>query len=651
MTWSLFEIDKTGEVEKHRELKPLTFSNGKNQDDVVKEVLSTIKEGQRIIFIHGVCGTGKSAIALNIARELGRTSIVVPGKNLQSQYKSDYEGNKYLLKKDGTKMKISVMTGRKNHKCKFLEDNKQAVPIFKSESNLKLNDIFEGKREHVKNLIGKDLSADNFNLPCKIEIREKNWQRIKEYLKQNNKVNISDFDEIKDVKRVSVASVCPYWSPVLPEKYELKSFPDSAKKSYLGLNNEKYIFYSGKPGCSFYEQFNAYADADVIVFNSLKYILETVLNRKPSTEVEIIDECDEFLDKFSNSRNLNLDRLQNSLIQASWLNDMIGSISSELNEYIHQFKRDERVNHSINSEDIIPLRETGIYDLFKLILKNQELFLDVDQESYILDFQETARMFEDFLDDAYITVTKKDEQWIVNIVTTNLAKRFKEIVDKNKVFVLMSGTLHSEQVLKDIFGLDNFKIIEAESENQGEIKVRRTGKEFDCKYANFSIGKHTRKEYLESFSKCVDVAKKPTLVHINSFTDLPSERELLDFRIENLISREKLMELQHEDKTGKIVDKFKEGEIDILFTTKCSRGIDFPGEQCNSIIFTKYPNPNVQEAFWKILNKTKPQFYWEFYKDKARRELWQKVYRGLRFKEDKVEVLSPDSRVLDAFEE
>lgn len=642
MTWSLYEGEKF--------LKPICFSNGKTQEEIVKEVLRAVEDGHKIIFIHGVCGTGKSAIALNIAREFGRASVVVPIKNLQEQYKQDYEEKKYLLKKDGQKMKISVMTGRKNHKCKFLEDNKSLIPKIKSEINLNLHNIFEQKREQAKNLIGKDESADNLNLPCKIEIREKNWQRIKEYLKKNNKVNLKDFEEIKDVKRASVAGVCPYWSPVLPEKYELKSFADSKKKSYIGLNNEKYFYYPGKPGCSFYEQFKAYTDSDVIVFNSLKYILETVLNRKPSTDVEIIDECDEFLDKFSNSRNLNLDRLQNSLVQASWLNDMLASLSSEMNEYIQQFKRDERILHSINSEDIIPLKETSIYDLIKLVLSNFELFLDVDQESYVLDFQETARMFEDFLDDAYLTVTKKDEQWIVNLVTTNLAKRFKEIVDKNKIFVLMSGTLHSENVLKDIFGLNDFKIIEAEAKNQGKIIVKKTGKEFDCKYSNFSSGKNNRKEYLEALNKCVEVAKKPTLVHVQGFTDLPSEKEIKEFDVKNLISREKLMEMQNQDKTGRSVDKFKNGEIDILFSTKCSRGIDFPGEQCNSIIFTKYPNPNVQEAFWKILNKTKPQYYWEFYKDKARRELWQKVYRGLRFKEDKVEVLSPDSRVLEAFE-
>ena len=119
--------------------------------------------------------------------------------------------------------------------------------------------------------------------------------------------------------------------------------------------------------------------------------------------------------------------------------------------------------------------------------------------------------------------------------------------------------------------------------------------------------------------------------------------------IDNLIHREKLREIQNDDKIGTLVERFKAGQSEILFTTRCGRGIDFPGTQCNSIIFTKYPNPNVQDAFWKILHRTKPQFYWSFYKDKARRELWQKIYRGLRFKEDHVYLLSPDSRVLEGF--
>jgi len=639
MTWNLYQNDKF--------LEPLRFSNGKSQEDIVKEVLEAVKEGHKIIFIHGICGTGKSAIALNIARNLGKTSVIVPGKSLQSQYKRDYEKNKYLLKNNKEKLKISIITGRNNHKCKFLEDNKDAIPVIKKEVNAKLHDIFSGKREEIKEKIGKDISADNYNIPCKVEIKEKNWKKIKEYLKQNKNVKLNNFSTINDVKRISIASVCPYWSPVLPEKYEIKNFKN--KRTYTGLDDTKFIFYQRELGCKFYEQFNSFIDSDVIVFNSLKYKLESLLNRKPLTEVEIVDECDEFLDSFSNQRQINIDRLQNSLIQVFSSNESSERIIDEIHGILKQIKKDKRVNNAIYSKEIIPIKETGIYDLFKIFLNSPDFLDEIDEESYIFDVEDSSKMFEDFFDETYLTFDKQENNLIISIVTTNLAKKFKEMVDKNKIIVLMSGTLHSDRVLRNVFGLDDFKIIDAETQHQGKIEIQRTGLEMDCKYSNFSSGKFARENYLKALSKCVEVAKKPALVHVNAFLDLPSEQELEEFNISNLIPRRKLKQIQNEDKLGILVEKFKAGQNNVLFTTRCARGIDFPGEECNSIVFTKYPNPNVQNAFWKILHKTKPQYYWDFYKDKARRELWQKIYRGLRFKEDHIYLLSPDSRVLEAF--
>jgi len=461
-------------------------------------------------------------------------------------------------------------------------------------------------------------------------------------------VNVKNFEGINDVKRFSFAGVCPYWGPVLPEKYDF-NFKDAKKRKYAGLNGN-FVFFQRKKGCGFYEQFNSYIDSDVIVFNSLKYKLESAIGRKPLTEVEIIDECDEFLDSFSNQRNLNIERLQNSLMQLAMKGELAEGFIKEMMEIIKQVKRNPRINNAVDSREIIPLKETGIYDLFRIFLNSQELLHEIDEESYVFNSWEIARVFEDFLNETYVTFEKRENNLIASIVTTNLAKKFKEMVDKNKIIVLMSGTIHSENVLKSVFGLNEFKIIEAETEHQGRIEVRRTGLEMDCKYFNFSSGKFTRKDYLKALDKCVEAAKKPALVHVNAFSDLPSEEEINEFDLKNLISREKLKDIQGEDKTGKLIECFKKGENDVLFSTRCARGIDFPGEECNSIIFTKYPNPNVQDAFWKILMRTKPQQYWDFYKDKARRELWQKVYRGLRFKEDHVYLLSPDSRVLERFE-
>jgi Rad3-related DNA helicase len=509
------------------------------------------------------------------------------------------------------------------------------------EINSRLGDIFDRKRDDVLGLIGKDLSADNRNIPCKIELNEKNWRRIKEYIKQNKEINPEDYETIDDVNRAAVAGACPYWCPVLPEKYEYKkNFPDTKKKTYKGLKDTIFTIYSRKEGCKFYGQFNSYLDSDVIVFNSQKYKLETAMNRKPLTEIEIIDECDEFLDSFSNNRIINIDRLQNALIS-------IVGVSEKAEEEI---KRNMRIRELAISEQIVSIKETEIYDLLKIFIKPLELIHEIEDDNYLIDVQETAFIFEDSFDETYVIFEKKDESIFANIVTTNLAKRFREIVEKNKVFVLMSGTIHSEEVLKEIFGLEKFKIIDAETERLGKLDIVRTGLEFDCKYSNFSSGIASREKYLRALNKCVEKAKKPVIIHVNSFADLPSIIEVEKFKFKNLISSEELKENQNNDKEGKLVEEFKEGKRIILFSTRVSRGIDFPGEQCNSIIFTKYPNPNVKEAFWKILNKIKPMHYWKFYKDKANRELYQKIYRGLRFHGDHIYLLSPDDRVLKEFE-
>jgi Rad3-related DNA helicase len=642
MVWNLYSEGKF--------IEPLCFSNGKTQKEIIEEVLDSVKKGCKIIFIRGVCGTGKSSIALNIARNMGKASIVVPGKTLQNQYKDDYEKKKYLLKKNGEKLKISVIMGRNNFKCKFLEQNKIIPKKDKKEINSNLNDIFEFSKEEIETKKREDLSADNWSIPCKIEIKEKNSKKIREYLRQNRKINPRNIADIKNIKRISVASVCPYWCPVLPEEYDLKIFENAEKRKYLGLDNTNFVFYKRKSGCGFYEQFDSFIDADVIIFNSLKYQLESALKRKPATDVEIIDECDEFLDSFSNQRTINLNRLQNALSYFFPENETDETILNDLNILIKNIKKDKKTEAAVYSKAILKLKETQVYNLLRLFAGNQDSLCKTDEENYLHDIMETARMFDEFLDETYVMFHKQDNGLIIELVTTDLAKKFKNLVDKNKIIVLMSGTIHSENVLRNIFGLEEYSVIDAEIQQQGEIEIARTGLEFDCKYENFSKGIHTREKYLEALSKCIEIAKKPSLVHINSFYDLPSEEEIKKFGVDNLIGREKLKELQREDKQGKIVNDFKNGKIDILFSTKVSRGIDFPGEKCNSIIFTKYPNPDVKSAFWKILKQTKPNYYWDFYKDKARRELLQRIYRGLRSKEDHVFLLSPDERVLKAFE-
>ena len=636
--WSLHDNEK--------ELKPLVFSNGKTQADVVKEVYDAVGEGYKMIFIKGVCGSGKSAMALNLARKFGRASIVVPIKSLQEQYTKDYSGDKFVLrdkKNSETKLKIASIVGRNNFKCKYLNENKIKPFSFKQEKNLKLNEIFDKTPIHKSN--DDNESCDNKGLPCKLELKERNMPLIKDYIKKNPDLNITDFESVKDIKRMSIAPICRYWCPIISSDIDLKKFKDCNKLKYKGLQDKEFVIYQRNKGCGFYDQYEAYANADVIIFNSLKYQLESLMDRKPGTDIEIIDECDNFLDSFSNQERLSLGRLSYAL-ETIFVEAEIQKDIDDLIDITNSFKI---ASENLTEGEIYELKGSRVGELIEKILDNPEIISAVqeDETNYLHKLNEIAQIFEDFLDETYYSIQKDEKDLTIHIVTTNLAKRLDELIEKNKIIIMMSGTIHSENVLKNIFGLDKFKIIEAETKNLGELIKCKHGYEMDCSYANFQRGGITREGYLKSLDKSILFAKKPTLVHVNSFADLPSEQEKERFGVYNLISSQQLLDEQREDPLGNRVREFKEGKTNVLFTTKCNRGIDFPGETCNSIVITKFPYPNISSLFWKILKKTKPQYFMSFYMDKARRELFQKIYRGLRSEDDRVYLLSPDRRVMD----
>jgi Rad3-related DNA helicase len=633
--WSLFE-EKDG---KKTELKPKMFSNGKSQEDIVKEAVEEIKKGRKIIFIHGVCGSGKSAIALNIAKELGRASIVVPIKNLQKQYELDYMKKKYLLKHNGDKLKIFMISGRNNHICPYLKDNKESIiETRKTEKNANLFNIFERHENEIR----FEESCDNSFLPCKIEIKEKNLRTLKKYYKENPEHEQQKEIDLKTAKRLAVAPACSYWSPILPSDMKIKI--KAQKREYESVSGKRSL-YTRKEGCPYYSQFKSYLDSDVIIFNSHHYLLETALGRKPLTDVEIIDECDEFLDNFAIEGNINLNRLRNELVMFNAEDYREKKIVDSIHDLVNELALDG-ISH--DETEIIEVNKTKIAELIKSFVNND--IFEMNDDSYLETCVETCRKFYEVLDDSYACFYKDTKKNEINIrlVTIHLSKMLNSIIEKNKAFVFMSGTLHSERVLKDIFGLKDFKIIDAETFNQGTIEKLRTGLEKDFRFDNFTKNRVSREDYLKALDKCVAASKLPTVVHVSAFADMPYRHEIDEFKISNLIASEQLIEMQKSDKEGKLVLDFKEGRTKVLFTTRCSRGIDFPFETCNSTIITKFPYPNTQSLFWRILKKHKPDIFWEFYKDKAHRELLQRVYRSVRDPKDHVYLLSPDSRVLDS---
>ena len=604
MKWSLYN--------KKEYLKPYVFSNGKSQSDIVNEVMEAIKKGYKIIFIHGFCGTGKSAIALNIAKEIGRTSIVVPVKNLQNQYFEDYTNNLHINKNNNEKLKISVMFGRQNFRCTF-----------------------------------SDEMADNLSLPCTIDVNyRENEQKLFEYAEKNPFINVKNLDSYKQVKRMSVAPACPSWSPVLPADFEVKILKDAKPATYEAVNG-KYVYYKRGGNCPYYNQYQSYIDADVIIFNSMKYEIENAIGRKPKTEIEIIDECDEFLDNLGNEKIINLNLLSNRInfFMSKYKDiDIIPEISDLV---LSMIKNSDKL---IENQEILILKESKIKNLMSYFLNHtiSTLILN-DEEDYLFNVHSYFESFKNYIDETYVVFSRnKRNEVVVKLIMVNLERKLKEFLDKNNVFVMMSGTLHSKSVLENIFGIKNYKIIEAEVKEIGKRNKIKTGneKEFNYQYLKKD---DSREEYLKAFSECMNKAKKPVLVHVNAFKDLPSEFECSKYGIYNIKAREILIKEQSEDKTGLIIQKFKDKKIDILYSTKCNRGVDFPGDICRSIVFTKFPYPDKSSLFWRILSKINKRGADLFYFDKSRREIIQRSFRGVRSRDDYVDILSPDIRVLDFF--
>ena len=57
-------------------------------------------------------------------------------------------GNKYVLKNNGQKLKISMITGRNNHKCPFYEEKQGELKSSStSETNATIYDIFKKREE------------------------------------------------------------------------------------------------------------------------------------------------------------------------------------------------------------------------------------------------------------------------------------------------------------------------------------------------------------------------------------------------------------------------------------------------------------------------------------------------------------------------
>jgi Rad3-related DNA helicase len=363
----------------------------------------------------------------------------------------------------------------------------------------------------------------------------------------------------------------------------------------------------------------------------------------------VIDEGDEFLDQFLVEGSLHLPMVLNELKFLPIIDSHQRELVEELQVLVLEAMQSLPSFLNKNHESILPLKETPLFPIVKLLCRGEFSYI-TDDESYLERCFELCRKFNGLFDDTYAYISKEQDgkkEIITRLITLNLQKAVQSLAERNNALVFMSGTLHDPLVLQELFGIHDLNIVEAETNLQGRLTKIYTGLEAEFTFENMRNGKYSREQYLHALQACILRGEKPMVVHITAFYDLPTFDEKKKFNLHALITQEELKDEQENDSEGNIVQAFKRGEKEILFTTRCNRGIDFPMSICNSIVITRFPYPPLEGLFWKVLKKQKPGLFWHVYKDKAHRDLLQKIYRSIRSKDDHVYLLSPDSRVLN----
>ncbi len=114
----------------------------KTQEAVIQQIQDAIHNKVKFIILEAPVGSGKSAIAMTIARWLGDAHLLTPRKSLQNQYFEDFKED------------VSLMKGRSSYPCIYSSSAKHYKDIIKI--------IESGNSPEIK--LGEDTCA---NGPCK----------------------------------------------------------------------------------------------------------------------------------------------------------------------------------------------------------------------------------------------------------------------------------------------------------------------------------------------------------------------------------------------------------------------------------------------------------------------------------------------------
>lgn len=418
-----------------KKLDPLTYSDGRDQADVLKEVVDTLKTSD-LVWLDGKVGSGKSVLGLRAALELGGGIVSVPTNALSDQYYRDYyRGNKYFLKPNGKRAQISVFKGRGNFTCPHKEADGRST------------------------LGSLDLSCRDNHLPCTRELTS-------------------------DETRLDALHDCDWAGTIAtqagddPYRHGFDTVLD-----YDSIEGDRRVLLKNPNGeeCPYWSQYRGYANADVLVMNGHKFRIETGIGRIPEKNLVVIDEADHFLDSLTNEVTIS-DRKIGAILTAireqldegnSWGNaserelrdllEEVGGLRIELKNGRKDPLKAAKLFADMLKElgpDPNSIAGNLLWDLENLLEYDGEIEFEADLEHSM---------------NPRVTFFVPDPSLILNSILDRL----------DTTVLFMSATKPTKYVLNEVFGIDP-PIVKGETAFPGTLVQRRTGRETTVTASKYS---------------------------------------------------------------------------------------------------------------------------------------------------------------------
>jgi Rad3-related DNA helicase len=385
--------------------------------------------------------------------------------------------------------------------------------------------------------------------------------------------------------RLDAVKDCKHWGFIF-QKATAGSVKDAKKSPYEGVDGE--WAWCMKGGCPYWKQFEAYLKSDVIVMNSMKWAAEVAIGRLPKFPLTVVDEADDWLD---------------SLALKVPITD----------------KRVEMIRKKLDDEELVGELDkvwsgtlSGRKDPLDLAIYLSALLEDMEEVG--VDILWKLKSVLEHWDNVECEVRENTVMYLVPDPRVVLEKFMEKVGGK---WLLMSATVQSKDVLKDVFGIEP-AFVEGETKFPGTLTQRMTGEEEAVNYEKWR-GESFRQKYWGLLSEMMKNAKRPGFIPIHAFKYLPP-----DVARKMSVSGEEFFE--HDG---------------IMMTTKMDRGADLKG--MGSIIITKFPYPEREDPLLKGMEKRLgEQAFWNYYRDMSERGFIQQLGRVMRSESDRAEFWSPD---------